>query len=659
MPRFLANVRRRRYFLALSLVTTLYVMLVSIYMHWIAGAAGALIVVFIVYQSIQVEKQSEMELEEYVSTLTYRIKKVGEDIVSGLPIGIILYDEDKKLIWSNKYLTELLETDESVIGKRLEELIPKLVQIVDHQEENGTIRFGDLILDVFHEAEERKIYIYDQTEYHHLQVKHKQEQVVFIQVHVDNIDEVTQGLDEQKRALLLSDVTRTIDEWAKSHGIYMRRTGSDKFFGILTEQVLRKLEETRFDILDTVRELTSTNKIPVTLSIGVGAGAEDFFEISQFAQSSLDIALGRGGDQAAVKRGSGKVAFYGGKSNAIEKRTRVRARVISHALRDLIKESDSVFIMGHRGPDMDSIGSALGVLKAVQLNGKKGYIVLDVNQMAPGVDRLLREIKQQEDLMKHFVSPVKAQELKSEKSLLVIVDVHKPSMVIEEKLIDQIPRRVVIDHHRRGEEFIPDPLLVYLEPYASSASELVTELIEYQSAKIDLRPLEATAMLAGIVVDTNHFAFRTGSRTFEAASYLRNHGADTSLVQKLLKEDKEQFVLRAKLVERATMYRENIAIAVAEANERYGQVLLAQAADTLLMLDQIIASFVLSERADGVVTISARSLGEVNVQVIMEKLEGGGHLTNAATQLEDVILEEALEQLKLVIDEYLEGRDES
>lgn len=658
MPRFLANIRRQRYFLLLALVSVLALLLVIAYVHWSVGVAGFILVGFIVYQTIQVEKKGEAELEEYISTLTYRIKKVGEDIVSELPIGIILYDEEKRLVWSNKYFSELLATEESVMGKRLEELIPKLEQLVDHEEETGTIRFGALSLEVMHEPTERKIYMYDETEYHHLLTKHKQEQVVFIQVHVDNIDEVTQSLDEQRRALLLSDVTRTIDQWAKNNGIYLRRTSSDKFFGILIEQDLRKLEETRFDILDTVRELTSTNKIPVTLSIGVGAGTEDFLEMGQLAQSSLDIALGRGGDQAAVKRGTGKVVFYGGKSNAIEKRTRVRARVISHALRDLIKDSDSVFVMGHRGPDMDSVGSALGVLKAVSLNQKQGYIVLDLNQNVPGIERLMKEIKQNEELAKHFISPAKALELKSEKSLLVIVDVHKPSLVIEEKLIEQIPRRVVIDHHRRGEEFIPDPLLVYLEPYASSASELVTELIEYQSTKIDMLPLEATAMLAGIVVDTKHFAFRTGSRTFEAASYLRNHGADTSLVQKLLKEDKEQFVLRAKMVESATVYRENIAIAKAEMSDKYGQVLIAQAADTLLTMDQIIASFVVSQRADGVVTISARSLGEINVQVIMEKMEGGGHLTNAATQLEGLTVDEAIEELKQVLDEYLEGRDE-
>ncbi|GAA0378204.1 DHH family phosphoesterase [Bacillus horti] len=658
MPGFLANQTRRRLFFALTLIAVLLALAVSWYVEWIIGLSAFLLLAGVVFQWLRSEKKAELALEEYIATLTYRVKKVGEDIVSDLPMGIILYDEERKLVWSNKYITELLAEEESIIGRHLVEMIPKLEAVLDQAELRGTFRFEDVTFAFIHEPEERKIHLFDQTEFQQLQVKYKQEQVVFIQVHVDNIDEVSQSLDEQRRALLLSEVTKMIDQWAKDVGIYLRRTSSDKFFGVLTEQTLKRLEEGRFDILDTVREKTSNNRVPITLSIGVGSGADDFVQNGQLAQSSLDIALGRGGDQAAVKRGTGKVTFYGGKSNAVEKRTRVRARVISHALKDLIKESDYVFVMGHKGPDMDSVGSALGVLKAVEVNEKQGFIVLDLSQPAPGITRLLEEIKQDEDIAKHFISPAKALELKTEESLLVMVDMHKPSLALESKLIDQIPRRVVIDHHRRGEEFIPDPLLVYIEPYASSTSELVTELLEYQSSRIQMHPLEATAMLAGIVVDTNHFAFRTGSRTFEAASYLRHHGADTGLIQKLLKEDKEQFVLRAKMVEDAELYRGNIAISVAEMSEKYGQVLIAQAADTLLKMNRVVASFVLSQRADGVVTISARSLGDLNVQVIMEKMGGGGHLTNAATQLEDTNVEEALEQVKSVIDEHIEGREE-
>jgi c-di-AMP phosphodiesterase-like protein len=654
MPKFLLKHVRGFHVVAIFSTSLIMLMILSWY-SWEWGLIGFLLFAVLGYMVNRAEKSFQTELEQYISTLTYRIKKVGEDVISELPLGIILYDEEKRIQWHNKCFLELVEQENPVLGKALDEVIPKLEQWLDSEEQEGTIRFKNLSLQLIHRAEERLLYFLDQTEHHQLQLKHRQGQAVFLHIHLDNLDEVTQGLDEQRRVLLLSDVTRVINEWAQDLGIYLKRTNSDKFFGIMTEQNLRSLEDNKFEIIDTVRDLTNKNKIPVTLSIGVGAGTEDFSELGELSQSSLDISLGRGGDQAAVKRDSGKITFYGGKSNAVEKRTRVRARVISHALRDLIRESDQVFVMGHRDPDMDSIGSSVGVLKAVQANQKEGFIVLDQNKRTPGIDRLMVEVEKDEKLINRFIPPSDALELKTERSLLIIVDAHKPSLMIESKLVDQIPRRVVIDHHRRGEEFIKDPLLVYMEPYASSTSELVTELLEYQSPHIQMSTIEATAMLAGIVVDTNSFAFRTGSRTFEAASYLRHHGADTSLVQKLLKEDIDQFVKRAKIVEAAEIYRDQIAIAVGESDEKYGQVLLAQAADTLLKMNHVSASFVVSQRANGVVSISARSLGELNVQMIMEKMDGGGHLTNAATQLEGTSVEEALPWLKEVIDEYLEG----
>jgi c-di-AMP phosphodiesterase-like protein len=654
MPKFLLKHVRGIHVIAIFSASLIMLSILAWY-SWKWGLVGFMLFAILGFMVFRAEKSFQMELEQYIATLTYRIKKVGEDVISELPFGIILYDEEKKVQWHNKYLLELIEQESPVLGKALDDVIPKLDQWLESEEKEGMIRYNNLNLQITHRAEERLIYLFDHTEHHQLQLKHRQGQAVFINIHLDNLDEVTQGLDEQRRVLLVSDVTRVINEWAQDLGIHLKRTNTDKFFGIMTEQNLRRLEDNKFEIIDTIRDLTSKNKIPVTLSIGIGAGTDSFSDLGELSQSSLDIALGRGGDQAAVKRDSGKITFYGGKSNAVEKRTRVRARVISHALRDIIKESDRVFIMGHRDPDMDSIGSSIGVLKAVEANQKEGYIILDQSERTPGIDRLMVEVEKDEKLLKHFILPSDALELKTERSLLVIVDVHKPSLLIESKLVDQIHRRVVIDHHRRGEEFIPDPLLVYMEPYASSTSELVTELLEYQSQNIQMSVIEATSMLAGIVVDTNSFAFRTGSRTFEAASYLRQHGADTSLVQKLLKEDIDQFVKRAKIVEKADIYRDQIAIAVGETDQKYGQVLLAQAADTLLKMNQVTAAFVISQRANGLVTISARSLGELNVQMIMEKMEGGGHLTNAATQLEDTSVEEVLEWLKEVIDEYLEG----
>jgi c-di-AMP phosphodiesterase-like protein len=304
---------------------------------------------------------------------------------------------------------------------------------------------------------------------------------------------------------------------------------------------------------------------------------------------------------------------------------------------------------------MDAIGAAIGILKVAELNEREGYIVLNENDLDKGVQRLVEEIKQNSDLWVHFISAAQALELATDESLLVVVDTHKPSMVIEERLLNKIENVVVIDHHRRGEEFIDDPLLVYMEPYASSTAELVTELLEYQPKRLKMSMLEATVLLAGIIVDTKSFTFRTGARTFDAASYLRSHGADTVLVQKLLKEDMDHYLRIAKIIQNAYIYKNGIAIAKAEEGQNYDQVLIAQAADTLLTMTGVIASFVIARRNEQMIAISGRSLGEINVQVIMENLGGGGHLTNAATQLQGKSLTEIESQLQTVIDEYLEG----
>lgn len=340
------------------------------------------------------------------------------------------------------------------------------------------------------------------------------------------------------------------------------------------------------------------------------------------------------------------------------KRTRVRARVISHALRELVKASDQVLVMGHQMPDMDSIGSCIGILKLAQQNDKNGYVVFDPDGNNTGVNRLMDRINQDEELSRWFITPEDSLEMLTKDTLVIVVDTHKPSMVMEEKLLNRTDHVVVIDHHRRAQEFIEDPTLVYMEPYASSTAELVTELLQYQDGPLKFNVLEASSLLSGIIVDTKSFALRTGSRTFDAASYLRSKGADTVFVQELLKEDIDVYIRRSELIKNAEIYKQGIAISRAEEGEPYSAVIIAQAADTLLTMTDVRAAFVVSERSDGKVGVSARSLGEVNVQVIMESMNGGGHLTNAATQLEDTTIEQVVEQLQGIIDEYL-GEDEN
>ncbi|MEH7386154.1 DHH family phosphoesterase [Bacillus sp. JJ1521] len=653
MPDFYKRKLFRYPLYALLVITSIF-SAILIYFQWVIGLACFLLLGFIVYFLYKANSHLKKEMEHYISTLSYRLKKVGEEALMEMPIGILLYNEEFQVEWANAYLSNCLDAD-SLVGRSLYEVEELIVPLIQQEIESDTITLNEQKFKVIIKREERLLYFFDVTEQMEIVQLYEAERTVLGIIFLDNYDEVTQGMDDQRKSSLNSQVTSILNEWANEHGVFLKRTSSERFIAVLNEEILSNLEKTKFTILDDVRETTAKESVALTLSIGIGIGVPTLPELGAAAQSSLDLALGRGGDQVAIKLPNGKVKFYGGKTNPMEKRTRVRARVISHALKEIVSDSDKVIIMGHKYPDMDAVGAAIGILKVAQMNHKDGYIVLNPNEIDSGVGRLLEEVKENTELWSYFITPEQALEIATNDTLLVVVDTHKPSLVIEEKLVSKIDKVVVIDHHRRGEEFIQSPLLVYMEPYASSTAELVTELLEYQPKRKKIDMLEATALLAGIIVDTKSFTLRTGSRTFDAASYLRAQGADTVLVQKFLKENMDHFKKRSRLIESAFIYKNGIAIAKGNENETYDQVMIAQAADTLLTMNDVVASFVISMRHDSRVGISARSLGEINVQLIMEGLGGGGHLTNAATQLDDTTIEEAEEQLLLVIDEYLEG----
>jgi len=611
--------------------------------EWKLGLVGLILASALGIYSMLAERAFRRELKTYIGTLSYRVKKAGNEVISELPFGIILYTEDKTIEWHNSFVTHMLERD-SVVGEPLIELFPTLAQAKDRE---GTIEatIGSSVYELMFRFDEKLLYIRDVTQRWQLARRYEDEKLALGIVTMDNLEEVTQGMDDQQRSLLLSKVTAQITEWAQKFRLYLKRLTSDRYLLITDQKTLKQLELSRFVILDEVRELTAEQKIPMTLSIGFAAGADSIVELGQWAQSSLDIALGRGGDQAAVKSGQ-RQSFYGGKSNAVEKRTRVRARVVAHALRDLIRECDNIVIMGHRMPDMDAIGAAVGVMKAAQQFGKEAYIVLE--GINPAIQKMMELLYEDEKFTKRFISPEQALGMIHGGTLVVVVDTHKASMVKEPRLLTEAKKVVVIDHHRRGEEFINNAILVYMEPYASSTCELVTELLQYIHDRVVLDVREATALLAGITVDTKSFSLRTGSRTFEAASFLRRNGADSMMIQRMLKEDLAEYIKKAEMIRHAEIIYEHIAIAVTESGQKYSQLLIAQSADTLLNMTDVLASFVIGERQDGLIGISARSLGHMNVQVVMERMGGGGHLTNAAAQQEGTVSEVA-ERLKQVL----------
>lgn len=633
------------------------VLLVALwYFQWIIGLIMTIVLAASFYYSIRTEQILLDEAEEYISTISHRVKKVGEEALLEMPFGIVLFNDEFQVEWSNPYMNQFSEDRETLVGRSLHLLSEDLIPMIKENKEEVWVELAGYTFLTVIKKEEKLLYFMDRTDQEALKQRYHNEQTVLAIIFLDNYEEITQNMDDTAKSKLNSQVTTILNNWSSHYGLYLKRTSQERFLAVGSKKILQQLEKVKFDILDEVREMEGAENNPVTLSVGIGVGNMTLPELGEVAQSSLDLALGRGGDQVAIKDEQGKVRFYGGKTNPMEKRTRVRARVISHALKELVKASDNVMIMGHKSPDMDSIGAAIGVMNIAKTNGVPGYIVFDENDMETSVNRMMETIRSDESLWENFIDLEEAEERMTQRSLLVIVDTHKPSMVGFESLLNKTEYKIVIDHHRRAEEFIDNPTLVYMEPYASSTAELVTELLEYQPKGTKLKMLEATALLAGIIVDTKSFTLRTGSRTFDAASYLRAQGADTVLVQRFLKEDLQLFIERSQIIERSEIIHEHIAIAKAPEGKSYSPVLIAQTADTLLTMTGISASFVISERFDGKIGISARSLGDVNVQVVMEKMNGGGHLTNAATQINDTTIEEAAADLIEIIDEYEEGR---
>ncbi|MGG3734105.1 DHH family phosphoesterase [Heyndrickxia coagulans] len=652
------NKRLMRYPLYGLIAVSLILLGIIFFYHWWITAAGIVVLGALFYCAFYVEQRSNEEIERYISNLSYRVKRVGEEALLEMPIGIMLYNEDYIIEWTNPFMASCFNED-TLVGRSLYDVAEVLLPLIKQEMHSETISLNERKYRVVLKLEERLLYFFDITEQAEVEQLYEDERTVIAIIYLDNYDEVTQGMDDQSVSNLNSLVTSILNKWTMEFGLFFKRISSDKFIAVFNERILHELEDNKFSILDEVREATAKQNVALTLSIGVGAGVPSLPELGELAQSSLDIALGRGGDQVAIRQANGKVKFYGGKTNPVEKRTRVRARVISHALRELMMERDKVMILGHKFPDMDAVGAAVGIRKVAEINQKDGYIILNPSETDTSVKRLLEEIKQYPDLYARFITPDEALEMATDDTLLVVVDTHKPSLVIDERIVRRIENVVVIDHHRRGEDFIKNPLLVYMEPYASSTSELVTELMEYQPKNGKINMLEATALLAGIIVDTKSFTLRTGSRTFDAASYLRAQGADTVLVQKFLKEDLRSYIQRARLVETVKFPLNGIAVAKGKNDTIYSPVLMAQAADTILTMNGVDASFVVGRRSENEVGISARSLGSVNVQIIMEALDGGGHLSNAATQLKNITVDEAEEKLIQVIEEYMEGSQQS
>ncbi len=495
------------------------------------------------------------------------------------------------------------------------------------------------------------MYLYDETALH-IALREVDDQSLAVgMIYLDNYDEALDGVEEVRRSLLIALIDRKVNKYISALDGICKKLERDKYLIIMRKRVVAQLQESRFELLEDVKTVNIGNEMAVTISIGVGLDGLTYAQNYEFSRNAIDLALGRGGDQAVIKTPE-SIIYYGGKTQQVEKNTRVKARVKAQALREIITSKDQVLVMGHRMPDADSFGSAIGIYRIALTLGRRAHIVL--NEVIPAIQPTVELFGSNQEYGDMIIGNQQAIEAAGSNTVLVVVDVNKPSITECPELLKFCKSVVVLDHHRQGAETIENATLSYVEPYASSTCEMVSEILQYIYDNIRIRPEEADCMYSGIMIDTNNFMIKTGVRTFEAAAFLRRSGADVTRVRKLFREDAQGYKAKADAVSQAEIYRQYFAISVCTADDLPSPTIIgAQAANELLNIRGIKASFVLTDY-QGKIYISARSIDEVNVQLIMERMGGGGHLNTAACQMEGVGIIEAIGVLKRTVDSMLE-----
>ncbi len=657
MPRNLSAVIDAILFLV---VTAALAGTIFIYNTFLGLASGLLWFVMLLF-AIDRCKDRDKKIKRYFRDVISNVNSLTNYAIEGLPQAIFLLNSTGRLEWSNQTLF-----GERFLGRKVE----PGEQMTDFWPELPVSAWGSegeavfAVEDRWYSAVYRPVvteggssclmayYIAEVTEIEKMRRDYADSRAVICYIQVDNADEIYQGLSETERTVLMFSINKALDEWSHYLNCYIRRISDESYVAIMERRELDKAIENKFEVLDNVRLIKGANKIPVTLSIGIAcADSDNTANLGIKAQKQLDLALGRGGDQVAVLT-DGKTQFFGGKAKAVEKHTRVRSRVVAHALRELMENSDEVFIMGHRNEDFDAVGAAMGVAKMAQKLGLPTHVVLsDVNS---GIDKFVDMAKEKGIFKEIFVSEREIPQSIGNNPLLVVVDTHIPHLTAVPSLISRISEVVVIDHHRKSENSIEKPTLIYLEPSASSSSELVTELLMYFDDALALGRYEATALYAGIVVDTKNFTVQSGVRTFEAAAYLRRGGADPVLVRRLFSTDYETNLLIAKTESAAKLYNGGLIVTTCPESENNTSIIAAQVADAMLRIEDVRMSMVLFHIGKDGVGISARSTGNLNVQVIMEEFGGGGHQNVAGAQLKGVDIHDIEDKLVMVCKKYLE-----
>lgn len=650
----------------------LIAMNITVYiMHKKSGmaVAGFLVIYMIAAFTLFFIKRSTImgELVRYAADYGQVQKQLLKEMA--LPFGIL--DNEGHLLWGNHEFLELVEEKKarhsiaSVFPEITENQLPKEMQdiVVTVVKEN---RYYKIILrkivafdfsedyewDMIDRGKENPnsliaMYIYDETENKILAKENFEQKLIAGLLYIDNYEEALESIDEVRRSLLIALIDRKINKYMQNIDAIVKKLEKDKYIFLFRQKHLAQLQSNKFSLLEEVRAVNIGNEMSVTISMGIGVHQESYLTSYDYARAAIDLALGRGGDQAVVKEGE-KLFYYGGKSIQVEKSTRVKARVKAHALKELVEAKDKVVIMGHAIGDVDSFGSAIGIYRIAKTLNKKVHIVINeiTTSVRPLMSRFINNTDYEEDL---FLRSEQAIEVVDNNTLLVVVDVNRPNYTECKELLDLTKTIVILDHHRQSGEAIENAVLSYIEPYASSACEMVAEVLQYIGDGLRLKQIEADAMYAGVMIDTNNFLTKTGVRTFEAAAFLRRSGADATRIRKLFRSDMNEYKAKADAISRAEVYLNHFAITTCNSKGINSPTVLgAQVANELLNINNIKASFVLTEFNDKIY-VSARSIDEVNVQVVMEKIGGGGHMSVAGAQFTDCTLDEGTERVRQIL----------
>ena len=662
----------------LYLTIVLILMDIAMYAQDIQMGAefSGFIVLYVIIVLISNRRNRPLLINELVNFAT-QYGTVQKQLLNDFEIPYALLDYNSRFLWMNEKFTEITGKDKNY-HKSVTTVFPSLTKdILQKSEAVGSINVmlddrnyrismkriyfdsvtRDSAIVAINDTDEylTAIYLFDETELNRYIRENEEQKLVAGLIYIDNYEEALDSIEDVKRSLLIALVDRKVNKYFTEIDALVRKIEKDKYFVVFKYKYLEKLSADKFKLIEDVKSIKVGNEMAITLSIGVGAGGVSYTQNYEYARMGIDLALGRGGDQVVVKEGE-EVTYYGGKAKQVERNTRVKARVKAHALREIIESREHVVIMGHTISDVDSLGAAIGVYCAARVLGKKAQIVLNevTTSLRPLVECFTEEKGYPADL---FIKNEEALLITNKNTLVMVVDTNRPSYTECPELLNRTDTICVFDHHRQNSEVIENPVLSYIEPYASSACEMIAEVLQYFSENIKLEPSEADCIYAGILIDTNNFMTKTGVRTFEAAAYLRRAGAEVTRVRKMLRNDMAAYKARAEAVRHAEVYRGAFAISVCPADNIESPTIVgAQAANELLNIVGIKASFVLTEY-QGKIYISSRSIDEINVQLIMERVGGGGHLNVAGAQLTNCTIQEAKRMIQDTIDEMIKEGD--